>query len=302
MSSRVAPKQENNSKYDADGEMKDKDDPNRPASGVNKYLIDPNCDEMRYWDMSSIALLGFVMLVTPYEVAFLETGLNALFFINRLIDLFFVCDMVLQFFLMYRDEEKGILIKDQNEIIKNYMRCWMWIDIMSILPFDMIGYFMQSESLNKAKVRDLCTFDPGASCERPLSNHILACESGSLLPNFLTGFAYCASFPSRKTLAHSPRWSHVRSMGVCRRCELQVRTTQLTPSLQKEQKSYMRIYFIFVKLLLYFSKREKTFTLHHVTDKYVFVQSSYPGQVPLPHRNHRSLDGLCLAHDQSHRG
>lgn len=151
MSSRVAPKQENNSKYDADGEMKDKDDPNRPASGVNKYLIDPNCDEMRYWDMSSIALLGFVMLVTPYEVAFLETGLNALFFINRLIDLFFVCDMVLQFFLMYRDEEKGILIKDQNEIIKNYMRCWMWIDIMSILPFDMIGYFMQSESLNKAK-------------------------------------------------------------------------------------------------------------------------------------------------------
>ena len=75
----MAPTKDKGNKYAADGEMKDKDDPNRPASGVNKWLVDPNCEEMRYWDMTSILLLCFVMLVTPYEVAFLETAINALF-------------------------------------------------------------------------------------------------------------------------------------------------------------------------------------------------------------------------------
>jgi len=129
----------------------DKADDAAPSNHINKMLIDPNSNFMRKWDITSIALLCFVMVVTPYEVAFLPTELNGLFVINRLIDLYFISDMVIQFFLMYRDEEKGVLVKDQQLIIQQYLKCWFWIDLVSILPFDMLGVIFDSDELNKAK-------------------------------------------------------------------------------------------------------------------------------------------------------
>ena len=145
MSSQVAPA---GTKYRKEDKLSD-----NPENVRNPWLVDPNSPEMKRWDLCSICLLLFVMLVTPYEVAFLETSLNVLFVINRIVDLFFISDMVLQFFLMYRDEEKGVLIKDQNQIIAEYMKCWLWIDIISVLPFDMISLLMKSDELSKAKVR-----------------------------------------------------------------------------------------------------------------------------------------------------
>lgn len=134
-------------KYKKDEEKKDEIMNMAPS----KQLIDPNSPFMRKWDLTSIALLLFVMVVTPYEVAFLTTSFNGLFVINRMIDIYFISDMVLQFFLMYRDEEKGIMIKDQAMIIKKYMSFWFWIDFVSVLPFDLLGLIFQSDDLNKAK-------------------------------------------------------------------------------------------------------------------------------------------------------
>merc|ERR1711988_1700134 len=51
---------------------------------------------------------------------------------------------------MYRDED-GRLIKDQKMIIKRYMKCWLWIDIVSVLPFDMLGVIYDSDEINKFK-------------------------------------------------------------------------------------------------------------------------------------------------------
>lgn len=153
MSSQVAPA---GAKYRKEDKLSD-----NPENVRNPWLVDPNSPEMKRWDLCSICLLSFVMVVTPYEVAFLETSLNVLFVINRIVDLFFISDMVLQFFLMYRDEEKGVLIKDQNQIIAEYMKCWLWIDIISVLPFDMISLLMKSDELSKAKVR--CSHKPCSS-------------------------------------------------------------------------------------------------------------------------------------------
>lgn len=85
-------------------------------------LIDPNSQFMRRWDLISIVMLVFVMFVTPFEVAYLTTSVNVLFFVNRIIDLFFISDMAIQFFLMFRDEEKGVLIKKHELIIRVYTR------------------------------------------------------------------------------------------------------------------------------------------------------------------------------------
>jgi len=141
--SKVAPA----SKY-AKTEEKKGDDNQNPN---NKFLIDPNCPFMRKWDITAICMLLFVMVVTPFEVAFLTTALNGLFFINRLIDCYFIVDMVLQCFLMYRDEEKGVTVKEHDLILKRYFKCWFWIDLASILPFDIMGVAMDSDTINQFK-------------------------------------------------------------------------------------------------------------------------------------------------------
>ena len=63
---------------------------------------------MSCWDaVTSIALI-ITALVTPFEVAFLENeGVDALFVINRVIDVIFIVDMAMAFFLMYRVEQGG---------------------------------------------------------------------------------------------------------------------------------------------------------------------------------------------------
>ncbi len=97
--SKVAPKgvSSKGSKYKKDAKAQDE---TPQTTAPNKMLIDPNSNFMRKWDLTSIILLGFVMVVTPYEVAFLGTSLDFLFVINRLIDIYFIADMCIQFFLM----------------------------------------------------------------------------------------------------------------------------------------------------------------------------------------------------------
>jgi len=121
-----------------------------PPGPPSKWLIEPTSNYMKKWDMSSIALLGYIMLLTPYEVAFLETTFNGLFIINRLIDVFFIVDLVQQFFLMYVDDN-GRKVKIQSMIIKRYSKCWLWIDLISVLPFDTLSLILDDDAMKNFK-------------------------------------------------------------------------------------------------------------------------------------------------------
>ena len=49
-----------------------------------------------------MVVLVFVALVTPVQVGLLDIDVGPLFLVNIFVDLIFVVDMVLQFFMMYR--------------------------------------------------------------------------------------------------------------------------------------------------------------------------------------------------------
>ena len=69
-----------------------------------KWLIDPRSSAfMGYWDVVGLIALIFTAIVTPFEISHLSSDLNALFFVNRVVDAVFVTDLVLQFFLVYED-------------------------------------------------------------------------------------------------------------------------------------------------------------------------------------------------------
>ena len=67
----------------------------------NTTIIDPRHSKfIGYWDSTTSVALVYTALVTPAEVALAEAArspLEALFLINRLLDLIFTVDMVINF-------------------------------------------------------------------------------------------------------------------------------------------------------------------------------------------------------------
>ena len=78
-----------------------------------RHLIDPRSSNfLPWWDLLTGIALIYTAFVTPFEVAFLPAASSALqptFLINRLLDLIFSVDMVIQFFVLFEDsaDENG---------------------------------------------------------------------------------------------------------------------------------------------------------------------------------------------------
>lgn len=127
-------------------------------------LILPDSVYMQRWDIVTLLALMFTAFVTPYEVALLESEVDyfkintwdPLFVVNRLIDLIFLKDMVMQFFLAFRLKSKGgtsgLLVRNFRAIRRNYLSSWFTIDLLSILPFDMLSSLSNDDSLESLKI------------------------------------------------------------------------------------------------------------------------------------------------------
>ena len=120
----------------------------RYATEARGWVIDPNHSEWTaYWDLMMMTLLTIVLFLTPYEVAFLAPSVGVLFAINRVLDLIFICDLVIQFFLAYQNgPEKGSTwVKSLPSIRKRYMKGWFAVDLLSVLPFWTFGMVINSQ-------------------------------------------------------------------------------------------------------------------------------------------------------------
>ena len=76
---------------------------------------------------------------------------------HDLLDLIFLKDMVMQLFLkvMVRDATKGggtAWLREPQLIRRRYLRGWFTIDLLSILPFDVLGLVFQHKSVQQLKV------------------------------------------------------------------------------------------------------------------------------------------------------
>jgi len=123
--------------------------------GISFPLINPEKSSLvRLIDSLSIIGLIFVAAVTPFEVAFMETKVNLLYVINRCVDLIFLVDLVMNFGMMYavKTDYGSVLETNHDRILRRYFRGWFAIDLLSILPFDSLGIFFNSQKLKSMKV------------------------------------------------------------------------------------------------------------------------------------------------------
>lgn len=112
---------------------------------MEAWLLNPRTKWMQYWDFVILGAMFFTATITPYEVCFIweSTGLDALFFVNIVINLIFIIDTTFQFFLPYKESIRkgGGIIKNHKKIARHYLTTWFPIDFVSIIPFDYIINF-----------------------------------------------------------------------------------------------------------------------------------------------------------------
>jgi hypothetical protein len=118
---------------------------------AKKWILDPLSPGMKTWDAVMLLLLLFTATITPFEVSFLETKINPLFAVNRIVDCGFLCDMIFQFFISYTDVD-GKHVLDHRRIAKRYIHSWFGIDVISILPYDVVGFAFNNENVSQLKL------------------------------------------------------------------------------------------------------------------------------------------------------
>eukprot|EP00937_MAST-01D_sp_MAST-1D-sp2_P004838 g4838.t1 len=112
------------------------------AGGVDE---DPNPAWMTsHWDRVMLFMLLFCATCTPFEVAFLRSRLDALFFVNRVVDLFFIVDIGVNFVRAFWDNDAGMWVTSRVRIARNYLRGWFLLDVVSILPIDILSVAMEA--------------------------------------------------------------------------------------------------------------------------------------------------------------
>jgi len=77
-------------------------------------------------------------LLTPFRLAFgdLEDPLEWMI-INYTIDICFLIDIIIIFNSAFYDGE-FIVVEDRKIIAKEYLRGWFLIDLLAIIPFDLL--------------------------------------------------------------------------------------------------------------------------------------------------------------------
>lgn len=116
-------------------------DKDRGASG--KYLILPDSGYKLAWDIVSVFLLIFTVVITPLKVSFsvFEYCPAPEWCFDLFIDIFFVTDFFMNFFTAawikdeYGDQK---LTGKLNVIACEYLKSWFTVDLLSSVPLDVV--------------------------------------------------------------------------------------------------------------------------------------------------------------------
>ena len=100
----------------------------------------PGSAMLQFWQIFQAFTLVYIAFVYPIREGFdsrTTVGSKA-FYVDVVVDLWFVADIFVNFRSAYRLEETKVLIVDQKEIAKRYLKGWFLIDFVSSLPLNYV--------------------------------------------------------------------------------------------------------------------------------------------------------------------
>lgn len=119
-----------------------------------KYVLHPMKNKfLNYWDVVSTIALLWTATVTPFEASFLSPAFGpsawteVWYLMNRVLDLVFCIDMLLQFFIAYEElDDRGgkLWVDDHPRVIKHYVRTWFALDAATIFVPGGFDFYLAS--------------------------------------------------------------------------------------------------------------------------------------------------------------
>jgi hypothetical protein len=98
----------------------------------------PNNLIKRVWDLYVILLLLYTAICVPFIVCFnisRDDGFNFVF--DLVVDASFLIDIILTFFTALQFHDQYVV--DRPTIAKDYVKGWFVIDILTTIPFQLLG-------------------------------------------------------------------------------------------------------------------------------------------------------------------
>ena len=110
---------------------------NQYAEEEKGWFISPASSKRLSWDVCTGILLIYIAFTAPFRIAFGVEAAGFWYFFERLIDIFFIVDIVLNCLTAYHDPD-GSLVTDRRAMALQYLKSWFFIDVVSSIPVDLI--------------------------------------------------------------------------------------------------------------------------------------------------------------------
>ena len=107
----------------------------------DSFLINPESNAFLIYDM--IIFIGslYCLIFIPYDIIneyyCYGNKKNIKFYLNYGIDILFIIDLIINFFLEYYNKKEK-LIKNRMKIINHYLKGWFFFDFLTALPFNIL--------------------------------------------------------------------------------------------------------------------------------------------------------------------
>ena len=95
----------------------------RGCCGSRTPLIHPDNRMLMKWIMLGIFFVLYEVFLTPYRMCFNAPAKGVFFAFECVVNLFFMVDVVVNFFISFRNDE-GEVVTDHGNIIKKYVTGW----------------------------------------------------------------------------------------------------------------------------------------------------------------------------------
>ena len=115
------------------------------------YVVLPTHPKRLAWDWVLIFAVLYSALTVPMDVCFVFEKVAIAAVIDRLVDVYFVCDIVLNFRTALYNHD-GTFEIEPGEIRRRYMRSWFLIDLVASIPFDIFTTNAAGTALSLAKL------------------------------------------------------------------------------------------------------------------------------------------------------
>ena len=122
-------------------------EPSRRYTSINDYVIDPSTTWKVCWDIFVGSNILYSAIVVPFRLGFHVTITPMWLYAEVSVDVVFFVDMILSFLTSYTDN--GEKIKSIDQIALHYLKTWFTLDLVSTVPFYLIG---DSSSLKTLKL------------------------------------------------------------------------------------------------------------------------------------------------------